>query len=84
MSCSAVDSESFKMASFRALIGAASSSSSNSGGGGRKQQQQATDDVDFLLKTIDEQNEQLTRLQNKFRGEFEAISSGTQVRLFDS
>ena len=25
-------------------------------------------DVDFLLKTIDEKNEQMTRLQNKFRG----------------
>ena len=28
----------------------------------------ANDDVDFLLKTIDEQNEQITRLQTKFRG----------------
>jgi hypothetical protein len=26
-------------------------------------------DVDFLLKTIDEKNEQMTRLQNKFRGD---------------
>jgi hypothetical protein len=26
------------------------------------------DDVDFLLKTIDEQNEQINRLQTKFRG----------------
>ena len=25
-------------------------------------------DVDLLLKTIDEKNEQLTRFQNKFRG----------------
>ena len=28
----------------------------------------ANDDVDFLLKTIDEQNEQIARLQTKFRG----------------
>ena len=52
------------MASFRSLIGGNSGGSGNS----KKQQQQQNDDVEFLLKTIDEQNEQLTRLQNKFRG----------------
>jgi hypothetical protein len=26
------------------------------------------EDVDFLLKTVEEQNEQITRLQTKFRG----------------
>lgn len=53
------------MASFRSLIGGGGNNNNNNGG--KKQQQH--DDVEFLLKTIDEQNEQLTRLQNKFRGE---------------
>jgi hypothetical protein len=31
------------------------------------------DDVDFLLKTVEEQKEQLTRFQNKFRGNLSLI-----------
>lgn len=31
-------------------------------------------DVDLLLKTIDEKNEQMTRLQNKFRGIYFSLS----------
>lgn len=34
-----------------------------------------TEDVDFLLKTIDEQNENITRLQNKFRDVTHAYKS---------
>ena len=30
-------------------------------------------DVEFLLKTIDEKNEQITRLTNKFRGKLKII-----------
>jgi hypothetical protein len=31
-------------------------------------------DVDLLLKTIDEKNEQLTRFQNKFRGSYHFLA----------
>ena len=40
----------------------------NMSAGRNKSKAKASDDVEFLLKTVDEKNEQVSRLQNKFRG----------------
>lgn len=68
------------MASFRSLIsggigGNNNNNGSGSGGNSRKQQQKTNDDVEFLLKTIDDQNEQIARLQSKFRDVTHAYKS---------
>lgn len=50
--------------------------------GAQSKSSKANDDIDVLLKRIDEQNEQINRLQTKFRGFVFKKNKSKKIRTY--